>query len=697
MSEERLSTCRGTGSALQKGFYREAVSKAILYRRAAGFFSSTVFLAAFDEVKLFFARGGSMEVVCNHRLRLADCEALCDGLYRPGKWLEKPVEAIPWSRAADLLAWAVANGRLHVKVALVAPPAKGIYHEKFGIFLSEHGADLAFEGSANETLGGICINYERVSLYAPRSPLLTVKCRELLAEFEDLWHNRTMGLTVLPFHKALRSGAIELDEDAGDDEIARKGRPVSAMAPEAELLRLPPRLLMREYQLRAVRSWFEAEGRGILEMATGSGKTFTALFALTKLYERIGGPMAVLILAPYIHLVDQWAEHAESFGLSPIRCYGAKEHWRRFLSAAILRLNNGDRSLLSIVVTNATFSSADFQNAIRKLAVRTVLVADEVHNLGAPRLAKSLPDRVELRLGLSATPGRWLDETGTDRLTAYFGPVVYRFGLKEAIEHIPPVLVPYRYFPVVVELEDDEQEQYLELTAAIARSITDLDASTLSDLAIALLIKRSRLLASARGKLPALRNAIRPFRELPFSLVYCGDSTVEFGDDGGNADEYPEQRRQIDAVTMMLGHELGMQVAQFTAQTAREDRQVILQRFGAGDLQALVAIRCLDEGVDIPHISRAFILASSTNPRQFIQRRGRILRKAPGKSVAEIFDFIVRPPSIGMLDSAARPAGKRLIQNELRRVAEFCGLAQNGPEARLVLQPMLKEWDLLHL
>jgi DNA phosphorothioation system restriction enzyme len=467
---------------------------------------------------------------------------------------------------------------------------------------------------------------------------------------------------------------------------------------QPESLILPARFVLHDYQVDAIRTWFENNGKGILEMATGTGKTYTAIAATTKLFQQVGGPLAIIIVAPYIHLVEQWADESRKFGLSPICCFGTWTNWHEFAEAAVYRANQGTRSLVSLAVTNATFCSNRFQQLLDKIRIRTVLIADEVHNLGAPKLATALPDRISLRVGLSATPTRWLDADGTDRLAAYFGKVVFTFGLKEALLHDPPVLVPYRYHPVLVDLDDDEQEQYLELTAAIARCLSDLDAGVIGDMAKMLLIKRSRLIASARQKLPLLRDAIAPYKGSLHSLVYCGDSSVEFEDTDDPSSEDPIVGRQIDAVTAILGHDLGMAVAQFTADTPQVDRPTILNQFARGDLQALVAIRCLDEGVNVPNISRAFILASSTNPRQFIQRRGRILRRAEGKSSADIFDFCVRPPRASSLVSdPAFKAGRRLIQTEMRRVAEFAALAQNGPQARLKLLPLLKEWNLLHL
>jgi len=237
------------------------------------------------------------------------------------------------------------------------------------------------------------------------------------------------------------------------------------------------------------------------------------------------------------------------------------------------------------------------------------------------------------------------------------------------------VLCKYFYHPILVQLHDDEFDDYLELTRRIGRLFGEGDDIDTSPVLQGLLIKRARLIATARAKIPSLVQAIGPLKDSTHTIVYCGDGPVE----GPAAASI---MRHIDAVVGVLGKELGMRVARYVADTPLTRRTKLRQQFRDGIVQALVAIRCLDEGVDIPEIRRAFLLASSTNPRQFIQRRGRILRRAPGKDMAEIYDFIVEPPA-----EACTPSGglfsvtRNLFARELSRIFEFASLAINGPEA----------------
>lgn len=241
---------------------------------------------------------------------------------------------------------------------------------------------------------------------------------------------------------------------------------------------------------------------------------------------------------------------------------------------------------------------------------------------------------------------------------------------------------------MVVELEDEELDLYLDLSKKIARLLPiagaverDEPSPTLE----ALLNARARLIGGARGKLSALAEAIGPFGAEPYSLVYCSDSTVNGSDE-----------RQIRAVAALLGRQLGMRVAEYTQDTSMRDRRERIELFEHGELDALIAIRCLDEGVDIPATRRAFILASSTNPRQYVQRRGRILRPYVGKQVAEVFDFLVVPP-VGSLSEDLMRVERSLVRREMERVVEFARDAQNGPAALAELLPLQQRYDLLHL
>jgi superfamily II DNA or RNA helicase len=248
------------------------------------------------------------------------------------------------------------------------------------------------------------------------------------------------------------------------------------------------------------------------------------------------------------------------------------------------------------------------------------------------------------------------------------------------------------YYPILVDLSDDEAEEYWDLSRQISKLwFRDSDQEPDNRLKM-LLIKRSRLLANAVNKVSALKDAVMTLDSpLKQALVYCGDGQVELPTDD-------TQLRNVDAACLVLGQDCGLKVRRFTCDEPMDDREDILQQLKEGRLDAVVAIRCLDEGIDIPDVRTAFLLASSTNPRQFIQRRGRILRNSPGKRIAYIYDFVVNPPDYsGGSDDAAFNLERKLFQRELGRIVEFCQTAENGPIAVQQLSHLLKKYNLLSL
>ncbi|KVO85275.1 helicase [Burkholderia ubonensis] len=444
---------------------------------------------------------------------------------------------------------------------------------------------------------------------------------------------------------------------------------------------LPTDLDLRLYQIDAIRNWVAAQGKGILQMATGTGKTITALAAAVKLSEQLG-LKALIVICPYRHLVQQWGREAEKFGFVPLLAFESINRWAEALTMELNELSTGMRTFLTVITTNSTFSSQAFQSRLRYFPRTTMIVGDEVHNLGAETLAGSLPESIGLRLGLSATPERWFDPEGTARLFEYFGKVIEpRLTLKQALEL--KALVPYRYVPILVELDDDERDRYLELSTKLAK-LWNVDAPEISS-AKYLLLERSRLVASARNKLVALRSlAQSSLKDLSHFLVYCGDGTVESAIDAGVT-------RQVDEALRILGNELGMRVSRYTSDEDLDEREALRVQIDTGTLQGLVAIRCLDEGVDIPSVATAVILASSSNPRQFIQRRGRVLRRSPGKESATIYDMVVVPPTEAVVSESERT----LFRKELIRFVEFADLAINSGEARAAIFPLQKKFNLM--
>ena len=390
------------------------------------------------------------------------------------------------------------------------------------------------------------------------------------------------------------------------------------------------------------------------------------------------------------------------FNISPIIGYSSssQKDWKKRLSQAVRDQKlRSDKKFFCFVCTNATFTSQIVQEQISKIKSPVLLLVDEAHNFGARSLSKLLDDRFEYRLALSATLERHRDEEGTAALYNFFGKKCIEYSLERAIKE--DKLTPYKYHPVLVYLNEEELEHYEQISYELSKHVKKGKNGKikLDSYGEILAIKRSRIVAGAVNKIDRLLDVITPFKDDHFLLVYCGATHI-VAPNADRSDSDDDEIKQIEAVTRLLGNTLGMKVSKFTAEENIEERNAIKQHFKDGDdLQAIVAIKCLDEGVNIPGIKTAFILASTTNPKEYIQRRGRVLRKSPGtgKEFAEIFDFVTLPRPLDEVSGLTEDQMKRdltLVKNELSRVLEFGRLAMNSMEATQIIWEICDTYKL---
>nr|WP_283775467.1 DNA phosphorothioation system restriction enzyme [Desulfuromonas sp. CSMB_57] len=683
---------------MARDFFIPCLESTTLYRRAAGYFTSAGLALAARGVASLASRGGKMRLVVSPYLDPDDLNALQMAIDNPAVVLRNiaaknlaDIEDALVKDRLNALAWLAATGLLEIKLALRLGPAgeisRGIFHEKVGIFTDEVQNNVSFSGSSNETAGGLVENFESIKVFCSWRDS-EGRVGEEIENFEALWNDSTPCLKVIEFSAAGR----ELLERFRDFNKPPTGLFINRIADKVSQpdFRLPSGFELRPYQADAIRAWSKAGGKGIFAMATGSGKTLTALTLASKVAEK-NHPLVLIVVCPFINLCKQWLREMAAFGLQPVACYEGKDRWQAELEEAYQRLSVGITQVHAIVATNATFQSEGFQARIRPRVASPahyhLLIADEVHNLGADRSRESLPDCIPLRLGLSATPERHYDPVGTKAVLDYFGDIVYEYPLSLAIAD--GRLCRYRYYPIPVELTDAETDEYEELTAKLSKFFSRGENDELNQSAIRLLIKRARLLAGAENKLVALDQVISSLPELPKkALFYCGD--------GRTTDAITDEEvRQIQAVSRLLGERHNLRVRNFTFREKTEEREEILRDLSSGFLDGVVAIRCLDEGIDLPDLRMGFLLASSTNPRQFVQRRGRLLRNAPGKNRAIIFDFFVQPPDLGgKLDDSCFNMERSFFQRELSRIVEFCRMAENGPEALHSLHDLRLKYNL---
>lgn len=684
-------------------FYVPAFGAATTYSRAVGYFTSTSLALFARGIEGFAARGGTMRLIASPHLNEDDVLDIERG------YDVREVVSRATTRALDLednesvldglglLGRLIAEGRLDIKLAFVQRAGRvGIYHEKIGVFRDAVGDLVGFTGSSNETMGGLTANFESVEVYRGWIPGDGVRALRLESDFEELWADQTPGLSIENFPEVARERLVRLGSERDATSLPETD---DALTPpildesEAQRLSMPDWLEVRDYQRRAVEEWLKSRGRGILKMATGTGKTKTSMIAATQLASvlaRREEPLILIVLAPQLHLVDQWMTEVEGFGVRPIPVYESSRTWLPLVEEQLSEARLGHRPIVAMVATNKSFAGEQFQSILARITQPLMVIADEAHNLGSSAYRSSLPSNATYRLALSATPERWFDDEGTDALVDYFGPIIFELGMREAIEM--GALCRYTYVPRLIELNEAETSLYVDLTAQIAKRITAGDSLNDSDpdSPIGFLLReRSGILGHAEGKLAALADDVARNAEDWFQLVYCAEGTrpSEVGEDRG-----PNQLRDV---MKLVGNEMHLAAHSYISETPRAARKVLLRRFGNGhDLRLLVAMRCLDEGVDIPDARVGYLLASSSNPRQFIQRRGRLLRLADGKERAVIYDYLAVPPADTPINWEIE---RKLLARELERANEFGKLSENYETTLEVLRPLKERYQLMHL
>ncbi len=676
-----------------RDFYLPVLRKSILYKRAVGFFSSTALIELSKGISGLIRNGGKIKFIVSPLLSEEDVDAIQRG-YDEREIIKQSLlreihEPQTHSEAERLnwLATLIANGYLEIKVAFTPPSKKtGMYHEKIGILYDEEGNRLAFTGSLNETINAFHNNYESIQVFNSLVPEDYQRVVDIDLDFDSLWANRESNIEVIDFPRVVKEKLVSYkkpfaDLSLDDTEIASAPETTS---PTVGIPWLPIELF--EYQTTAINKWTEQNYCGIFDMATGTGKTYTGLGAATRLYND-NKRVAIIIVCPYQHLVEQWVEDIVKFNMRPTIGYSASRqtNWKQRLKDDIDDFNLGIIDAFCFVTTNATFSTVFVQEQLDKLGRDTLLIVDEAHNFGSPRLSKCLNPKIEYRLALSATLDRHGDPEGTAALYNYFGEKSIEYSLERAIAE--KKLTPYYYYPVPVYLEENEFEKYKSLSYEIAKECHKdkhgkLKITAKGEMKI---LERSRLVAGARAKLPKLKELMMAYKDETHILVYCGATKIEYFEND-ESDRDLEGERQIVAVSKMLGNELQMKVTHFTSNESAQEREYIKKAFAKADpYQAIIAIKCLDEGVNIPSIKTAFILASTTNPKEYIQRRGRVLRKSPetGKLFSVIYDFITLATPLENVDpyNSSYNCERTLAKRELVRMKEFGGISKNSRDS----------------
>lgn len=675
-------------------FYKKAFKESTQYWRAVGYFRSSSLEAFGSTLQNFLQDGGKIKLITSVELTDDDSNAIEEGLSKQ-EVCEKRIKTIIDTEFNEKIGTGVSKlaklleiGRLEIKIA-VPSGGRGIYHEKVGLFFDQEENYIAFSGSANESTNAFENNYECIEVYTSWDDLSRARKKKI--HFETLWNETNNDCLIFDFPEALKLEIIHKVNDAhpnttfSDFLMDKKNK-------NKNIPTLPPWLKLRDYQKEAINKWIKNDGHGLWAMATGSGKTITSLAGATHLLNSLpNGYVPLVVVVPYMHLVEQWANEGKNFNIDFIKCNSDYAHWENEINHALTNSIHDKKVLIPILTTAGTYKTERFQNQIAKLD-NVLLIVDEAHNFGSKDIRKHYISNTRFRLGLSATPKRHMDDDGSQAILDYFGDVIYTYDLKDAIRD--GNLTPYYYYPVFVNLTVDEEEEYYDLSMKISKQVAmgmDLDDPQ-SSLKI-LLMKRAKIIATASNKIEELKKLLlsEDLIDSRHNLFYTA-AKIERDDDG-------YELRMVNKMVDLL-RDMGMQVDKFTADENKDQRKYLIDKLSNNYIQGLVAIKCLDEGVDIPSVERAFILSSSSNPKEFIQRRGRVLRqsKETGKEFAYIYDFIVIPnPDNVDVDQATLKMERNYLEKEFIRFQEFVEIAENVHEIEPMIADLKEKYKLLHI
>ena len=660
-------------------FYRPALKGCIRYDRLTGFFDSNTFVAAFREALDFVERGGRVRLITSAKFSKADLDVITKSVDdKLSEAVSNMLDDDLGQKCLGLLAHMLTtkiDGEPQLDIRVLVP-RRGIFHAKVGIFTMENGDAVSFSGSVNETGMGWTGNVEQFKAFCSWIDKRFVDLD--VGAFKEFWEDRHANIRSYSLPHAVREKILSVRP--GSDEEYRRLVLALRKAYGERWQSGPAKLVLRGYQKAAVEAWFSRGGRGILEMPTATGKTFTAMGCINRMQQHLGRLFTVIVV-PYAHLAQQWIDNVNRWNgmVAPEQKISANTlntvgtaSWRTRLGEAVAAFNKkklGGGYVTDdyiVCTTYVTLASKPFIEKIRMVEGGLLLVADEAHHAGAKTSRTGLLEEYSARLALTATPERYFDEEGSELIKSYFGDVAYFMDIKGAIRD--GYLVPYDYYPRFVEMNSEETIEYVRLTKSIAAKLSmkkdknkPLDEDTNSPEN-----KRARLVAKLENKYGELASILDEYDDrLENALIYCHDG------------------EQLNRVGQILS-DRNINYDEITKASKMIERRNTIRSLQKKNHQCIVSMKCLDEGVDIPSASLGIIMASTGNTLQYIQRRGRLLRLSEGKDHATIFDIMAK----GQPDADGRPFAKKLVAKELLRHKEFADGARNKSEALDMIRPL---------
>ena len=717
-------------------FFNDGLENSNEFDLQLGYFSSATISVLADGFATFISKGGKMRLVINHIVSTEDKNAISKGLkggfincfdLTDFAQLRKTFDEYT-QQFFECLAFLIYNKRIDIRI-IKPRNKKGISHTKTGQF-RDGDSVTSFTGSANFTISGLFNNLEEIKI--DRSDSLDVMTRKRIEsqreEFDCIMDGTKRNIEYLSPENLISAiktnyGDKDIEELLDVEAKLRKikhDKKVQELKRQDSLVSEPIEEILpcfpfpsgpRDYQQLAFDNWKNNGQKGLFAMATGTGKTITSLNCLLEIYKRKGYSKAI-ILVPTITLVNQWEQECRKFRFSNIiKVYSKNLVWRDEVERVHFNekyKSDKDPEVSYIIIsTYASYSREKVFNVLNGFDKRRVLmIADECHNMGSGSLVKRLKEIPYLRrIGLSATPERQFDENGNNKLRKFFGSeehYTYEYSMKEAIDK--GVLCRYMYYPHIVKLTSDEMDAYLELSEKISRyfNYNTCSFDEQDEMLKRLLLARKRIIHKAVNKLAMFKEIIQKrFEEkgnLKYSLIYVPEGNrpdyLDSADDFDHTEEIADDNdaeHLINQYTLAVT-EIDRSVTVRKFVSGQQDREEILSDFAAGKLHVLTSMKCLDEGVDVPRSELAIFCSSTGNPRQFIQRRGRVLRTHKDKKMAELHDLVV-VPEVSPNSNSYRME-QSLLRGELARVNNFALLSENPSYSEMELRGVLDHYGL---
>lgn len=674
---------------LAEDFYIPVLSNAVRYDRIAGFFSSSSLAVAAEGIVGFLRHGKSMRIIACPKLNKKDADAIHLASTNPEKYLDEYLlndlevcEDIFEQQHVNALGWLLAKGILEIQIAFVYEDGKlcmeneGIFHQKVGILYDSDNHIISFSGSVNESASGWLKNVEEFKVFRSWKEEQRKEYMEPdIKKFEDFWNKRRSYVKMFSLPDAVKDKLLTFSEEFVKDKIL-----INRYKKERDYRDNIDKLGLFYYQKQAIKKWEDNHRQLLFQMATGTGKTRTAIGAIAEALKDTE-KLLIIIACPQGTLSLQWKMEIEDMGIGVDSSYiidGTNHQWKSQMSEAALQIEIGYYNSAIIYTTHTTCAKPEFINVINKCQeeIKVLFIGDEAHGLGSGVHRRGLISRYNYRIGLSATPGRWFDESGTTVIEKYFGDDHFEFSIADALCEINPItkktfLVNYYYHLRFVELSESEINRYRKISCDVTKlakyaKTSDEYAERLENL----LFRRANIIKNAEAKFSMLREILTEIKEVKNTIIFVSDE-------------------QIDEVLRIMGeykipaHRLTQKERTVPERIfgGKTERQDIISKFQAGQYKVLVAIKCLDEGIDIPAASCAILMSSSTNPREYVQRIGRVIRQAEGKRYASIYDISIKPCAKRLGGPELESFEKMVMEKERNRLIDISTNALNNAEA----------------